>query len=172
MDFDFSKIKESHIFYAICIVCGIWGYMSSSDDETNNGSYGNSYNNSYNNGERMVTCPICNGTGRYNSPDIFKSQMPCTGCSGNKRVPSSQVPNIIRMHTPSTPSSPSRTQNGGRKTRECEHCFGSGVCQTCNGDGIAYGGYGLDPHVCANCLSKNPPGRGKCKWCHGTGRRR
>ena len=167
MKFDFSEMSFSDFVIGVFVIAAIWYFVSPDDD---NATKPNSRTN-----DTMVTCPICNGSGRYNSSDIFMSQMACTGCGGQGRVQSSQVLNIINLHTPSVPSSSSATHHSGPRTKECTHCHGTGTCQSCNGDGImhysAYS-YGLDPVVCPNCLSKTGVGKGKCQWCSGTGRRR
>lgn len=164
MKYNFSKLLD--LVIVVFVVALIWRYISSVDSDNTGFSPNPNYH------DAMVVCPICNGSGRYNSQDIFMSQMACTGCGGRGKVQSSQLMNIMNLHTPSVSSSSSGMHNGGRQSRECTHCHGTGVCKTCNGSGIFYGSYGLDPLECPNCLSKKYPGKGKCRWCSGTGRRR
>lgn len=170
-----KNIFNSKFFITICVILVILGIISEFNDNSssNNSQSGSSYSNK----ETMITCPICGGSGRYNSFDIFKSQMPCTGCGGSGRVASSQAMGIMKMHTPSTPSNQSNSQrnNSSRQLKDCPHCLGSGICKSCDGDGIIENSpyaYSLDPIVCPNCLSKHGVGKGKCKWCHGTGKRK
>lgn len=159
MNFNTHKHNPSYIFIVILFMAAFIAVACSGN----------------NNSDKMVTCPICNGTGRYNSPDIFKSQMPCTGCLGQGVVQASRIMDILKMHTPTMPSPGRNSNNYRRPERNCEHCFGTGTCNSCNGNGIIYNSpysYGLDPIVCPNCLSKTGSGRGKCQWCRGTGKRR
>lgn len=171
-----DKLKDfldSKFVITICVILAILGVISSLQDDSSSDSHQG--NNTYSNKETMVACPVCGGSGNYNSMDIFKSQMPCIACGGRRMVPSSQVMKIMQMHTPSTSSPSHGSPNTTRRERDCEHCYGTGICQSCNGDGIMQGSkfsYGLDPVVCPNCLSKNEVGRGKCRWCSGTGKRR
>ena len=113
--------------------------------------------------ETMVVCPICNGSGRYNSQDLFMSQMACTGCSGHGMVPSSQLMNIMQMHTPSVP--PASSSGGGRQhpaTEVCFACQGSGACTVCDGMGeTSYYGH---QSPCSHCYTS-----GDCPTCMGTG---
>lgn len=51
---------------------------------------------------------------------------------------------------------------------DCVHCRGTGDCQTCNGDGLMPGSFGLGDIECSSCYSQN---KGKCRWCGGTGTR-
>ncbi|NHJ87739.1 MAG: zinc-ribbon domain-containing protein [Asgard group archaeon] len=47
----------------------------------------------------------------------------------------------------------------------CEHCDGTGECQSCSGSGFWY--YSFPPYVkeCTSC-----DGTGDCRWCDGTGK--
>ena len=120
-------------------------------NNTNNTNRNNRNNRTNNRSEAMVICPICNGSGRYSSEDIFRSQMPCTGCSGKGQIPSSQAMNIMKMHTP-----PSRPQQ-----ELCKVCHGTGSCHVCNySGGVDYGGI----KYCSTCGNT-----GRCRWCHGRG---
>lgn len=48
----------------------------------------------------------------------------------------------------------------------CDFCYGSGKCQTCNGDGwVVVMGIG-ENHYCVNCHNHD----GRCTHCNGTGR--
>lgn len=66
--------------------------------------------------------------------------------------------------------------NSGTKTyyskryehKDCNICRGSGICQTCNGNGI-HSAYRVKSE-CPNCFIKNGHRTGKCTWCGGTGK--
>lgn len=47
----------------------------------------------------------------------------------------------------------------------CMHCYGTGICNYCNGDGYNYAAGNFVK--CTACSSNI----GKCKWCKGTGKR-
>lgn len=69
-------------------------------------------------------------------------------------------------YTPSTTESNSSYSNSTSSERRCEHCHGSGRCNTCNGNYTHYIGYvGAKPKHCPNCSN------GSCRWCNGTGKR-
>lgn len=159
-----DKLKDfldSKFVLAICAIVVIIGILSELNDSSSNNSLGGS---SYRREETMVSCPICGGSGRYNSTDIFKSQMSCTGCGGRGTVPSSQAMDIMKMHTPSTPSS---TQNSGNNKQPkedlCKACRGSGFCHVCfHSGGVDYGGI----KYCSACGNT-----GRCRHCYGRGRK-
>ena len=53
--------------------------------------------------------------------------------------------------------------------KDCHICRGTGVCQTCNGDGWQNNPFGLPDDPCANCLRENGRRTGKCSTCQGSG---
>ncbi len=66
-----------------------------------------------------------------------------------------------------TPSVPTQ-----KVQRHCTTCYGTGVCQTCGGDGIATNPYypSLE-YECPNCKSGHPRSDwGHCQICHGSGK--
>ena len=113
--------------------------------------------------DELITCPICYGSGRYNSPDIFMSQMACTGCLGNKVIKASQLNNILQIHTPSTPD---RREQAPKRNRQmvCPACQGKTVCPVCNGMPTKYGRGGIPISRCNYCK-----GAAKCPKCYGSG---
>ncbi|MBR5146524.1 MAG: hypothetical protein IKW54_02730 [Bacteroidales bacterium] len=54
--------------------------------------------------------------------------------------------------------------------KDCHICYGSGTCQTCNGDGLQNYDFGSGDIPCANCLKENGRRTGKCSVCQGTGK--
>lgn len=50
--------------------------------------------------------------------------------------------------------------------KECQQCRGSGICQTCNGDGWV-NRLGTKSGFCPVCFNHD----GKCRWCLGEGKR-
>ncbi|MBO7239696.1 MAG: hypothetical protein J6V23_04355 [Bacteroidaceae bacterium] len=60
--------------------------------------------------------------------------------------------------------------NNRYNNKDCHICKGSGICQTCNGDGIQHNSFGLNDSKCANCLIRNGVHTGKCSICGGTGK--
>lgn len=50
---------------------------------------------------------------------------------------------------------------------DCHLCHGSGICQTCGGDGLADNPYSSGYSKCVNCCTSNV---GKCNKCLGTGK--
>ena len=54
--------------------------------------------------------------------------------------------------------------------KDCHICHGSGICQTCNGDGFQNYDFGSGDIPCANCLIENGRKSGKCSVCQGTGK--
>ena len=54
---------------------------------------------------------------------------------------------------------------------DCNHCHGSGICQTCNGRGIMSVGFTGTDTECPNCYIEFGRRTGKCAFCKGTGKR-
>ena len=50
------------------------------------------------------------------------------------------------------------------KDNTCMHCYGTGICNYCDGSGYNYAGG--NPYRCTACSGHI----GKCKWCKGTGK--
>lgn len=98
-----------------------------------------SYGESSNANETM-DCPVCFGSGKYNSEDIFKSQLNCWGCGGDGKVTLEEWKQCIPSNT--TPI-------------ECQACGGSGWCSTCIG-------HDRLPRNCGVCR-----GTGICSACKG-----
>ena len=60
--------------------------------------------------------------------------------------------------------------DSGYGKKDCHLCRGTGICQTCGGDGIYDRGLGLGNGECPNCLLENMHRTGKCSRCQGTGK--
>ena len=62
------------------------------------------------------------------------------------------------------------SHSNSHSSKDCHICYGSGICQTCGGDGFQSSGLGLGDIPCANCLKVNGNRTGKCSVCRGTGK--
>ena len=90
---------------------------------------------------------------------------------------SQQAVNVTPSYNYNTTSSDYDTQSShnnhsshNHHSKDCHICHGSGVCQTCGGDGYQSSGFGLGDIPCANCMRVNGNRTGKCSVCRGTGK--
>lgn len=90
-------------------------------------------------------------------------------------LPFSKTPPVNTYPAPSAPSYSTPSAPGYQapsNERHCTTCYGTGVCQTCGGDGITNNPYYPSKYYeCPNCKENKPQSSwGKCPICHGTGK--
>lgn len=90
-------------------------------------------------------------------------------------LPFSKTPPVNTYPAPSAPSYSTPSTPGYQapsNERHCTTCYGTGVCQTCGGDGITNNPYYPSQYYeCPNCKENKPQSSwGKCPICHGTGK--
>lgn len=130
--------------YLPCGGCGGRGYA------TCGGCWGSGYTYMGN------ICVLCNGSGTSI----------CAGCGGAGGTYVQSTPQQTYQQTNSQKTSSSESRYG---YKDCHICHGTGVCQTCGGDGWQHNSFGLDDSPCANCHRENGKRTGKCSRCQGTG---
>ena len=130
--------------YLPCGGCGGRGYTACG------GCWGSGYTYMGN------ICVLCNGSGTSI----------CAGCGGAGGTYVQSTPQQTNQQTNSQKTSSSESRYG---YKDCHICHGTGVCQTCGGDGWQHNSFGLDDSPCANCHRENGKRTGKCSRCQGTG---
>ena len=132
-------------------------------------------------GSGVSMCGGCFGTGSFMGYVCFScygtGRSVCGGCMGAGGTYVNSTPNVNQYQSNSSNSNNSSNHNhSGSDSHEsrygykdCHICHGSGVCQTCNGDGLQDNPFGLPDDPCANCLRENGRRTGKCSTCQGTG---
>lgn len=83
------------------------------------------------------------------------------------QYPQQQYQQPQYQHPTYTPTSTPQPQTQ-REAKDCQRCWGSGKCQTCNGRGYYTAlGVGSGTHDCPNCNKT-----GRCSSCGGSGKQR
>lgn len=86
------------------------------------------------------------------------------------------IPQTYPVATPAGGSSSGGSTRSTVTYRHCQRCYGTGVCQTCGGDGLATCPYRVagatsNDYECPNCKQGHPRSDwGKCAICNGTGK--
>lgn len=80
--------------------------------------------------------------------------------------PNSQIQTDVEPERSSTSNGSKAKSKVSSKQKSCSHCFGTGICNYCNGDGYNY--VTGEPVKCKACC-KDCNQLGRCKWCKGEG---
>lgn len=91
------------------------------------------------------------------------------GVSTNLFVTNSDISHTDNVSNYSSSGGSKSYYNSNYGWKDCHICRGSGVCPTCNGDGIMDSGFGNGSTKCANC-STTAPRKGVCWVCQGKGK--
>ena len=110
---------------------------------------------------KEVPCSTCGGEGFKESKLTASGKIRCGSCHGKGYVISYDSNSEGASSFSDSPTSSSSSSH------QHDLCNGSGKCNTCNGTGEMWKGFGLSGKTkCPNCN-----GSGKCSGCNGTGRK-
>lgn len=118
---------------------------------------------------RDGTKRVCSGTTyrEISAPKEPEKKKPQPQTQPQQQVRQQTVTYPVYNTTPTQPQRDTRTYQTEYYQENCSHCYGSGRCMTCGGNGTYPNPYGTGYVACPNCDSHQ---NGRCKFCHGTGK--